>query len=412
MIPRLSIFLLTVSLLHAQEASEADVTSKSPIALLPSGSVLKGVLLPRYDAERKLVGDLKAEVMTLIDADRIQGENVLIKFYNPDHSIKGKVAMKNALFDQAKSLIYANEPVEIINDRLVARGSGLVYAFQTGKGFLRGPATTWISTPPKTTSMHIHPLPKAALIAACLLPQTLSAAPPAYVSQDELAALKAEAASAKPEIDKVNDSAEASLAADVAAGGKASADAMAFIKESQIKNTASESGNDQPATEPLKIEPKPEDTLIKCDDGMYFDADNGVLVYLGNVRVTDPRFTLSGANELKIFFDKKAPGNEKKNDTTPTANFGDVKKLIATGAVRILQKSVNGKEPVEASGAVLTYNIDDEEIIIHGGYPWVKQGTYFARAKEANLSLRLLNNGSFSTRGNWEMGGQLKLDGQ
>ena len=109
---------------------------------------------------------------------------------------------------------------------------------------------------------------------------------------------------------------------------------------------------------------------------MFFDADEGVLVYLENVKVSDPRFTLTGAKELKIFFDREQTQNNAASEKTAGlgANFGDVKKLIATGAVRILQKGVGGKEPVEASGALLNYNIQNREIIISGGFPWVKQG--------------------------------------
>jgi hypothetical protein len=92
-------------------------------------------------------------------------------------------------------------------------------------------------------------------------------------------------------------------------------------------------------------------------------------------------------------------------------NFGDVQKIVAEGAVLIDQKAVGGKEPIQASGRILTYNIPTGEIIIHGGYPWVKQGTYYARAKEPNLTLRLLTSGSFSTQGNWEMGGNMNLKG-
>ncbi|MES2981913.1 MAG: hypothetical protein V4727_06340, partial [Verrucomicrobiota bacterium] len=183
---------------------------------------------------------------------------------------------------------------------------------------------------------------------------------------------------------------------------------------------------------PLEITPGPNDTVIKCDGGMYFDAEAGVLVYLKNVTVTDPRFTLNGADELKVFFDKKEPKKpasgdkkdadkkevEKKEATKkpeasgPTANFGDVKKLIATGTVRLVQKSVAGKDPVEASGGILTYDVPKGEIIISQRYPWVKQGNFFARAKQPNLTLRLLNDGSFSTKGEWEMGGNLKFDGR
>jgi lipopolysaccharide export system protein LptA len=173
---------------------------------------------------------------------------------------------------------------------------------------------------------------------------------------------------------------------------------------------------------------------------MYFDAEAGVLVYLKNVTVTDPRFTLTGADELKVFFAKKDPKkitpsdkkNEQKKESSssepnkaegekketvkkpetigPAANFGDVQKLIASGTVRLVQKGVAGKDPVEASGGLLTYDVPKGEIIISQRYPWVKQGSFFARAKQPNLTLRLLNSGSFTTQGEWEMGGNLKLN--
>ncbi len=185
------------------------------------------------------------------------------------------------------------------------------------------------------------------------------------------------------------------------------------MRKNNIKLIANNPKADEEA-KPLDIKPGPGDTVIDCDGGMFFDANEGVLVYLKNVRVTDPRFTLSGASELKIFFDKKPdePKAKEEKGVGPTANFGDVKKLIATGAVRILQKSVGGKEPVEASGGLLTYNIKNGEIIISERFPWVKQGKIYAIAKEPNLTLRLLNDGSFSTEGNWQMGGNLNFNGE
>lgn len=405
---------------------------KSPIALLPNGSVLHGVLLPRYDAQRRLVGDLKAETMTLIDGDRIQGEDVLIRFYNPDRTPSGRVELTRALFDQEKSSLTAKQDVKLTRDRLTATGGGLVYSFDSGKGFLLGPVSTRLSPPPTATSMNTNPLtfPVVALLA--FAPAILPAAPPAFVSPEELAEIKADAKTAKPKVDAANQSTSSELTADRKAGNKATEAANAFMRKNEIKTIAADGGNEE--AKPLEVVPGSGDTVIDCDGGMYFDADEGVLVYLKNVRVVDPRFNLSGANELKIFFDKKPgakpgakkgvkpgvkpgakpgakPGDPKKS-VGPTANFGDVKKLLATGAVKILQKSVGGKAPVEASGAILTYNVQNGEIIISDGFPWVKQGTFYARAKEPNLTLRLLNNGSFSTQGNWQMGGNLNLNGQ
>lgn len=421
MISRLPILLLASGTLFAESP---DVSKdKNPISLLPDGSVLKGVLLPRYDSNRKLVGDLKAETMTLIDSERIQGENVLIRFFRPDRTQRGMVKLQLATFDQTTSMLRAKEPVEITTDNLVARGDGLVYAFQSGEGFLVGPASTWISSAQPTTSMRTNPINKAALLMLCLAPHTSFAAPPAVPTKEEIAAIKADAETLAPNVDAANESAEAQLKEDMEATSKATADAIDFIKKSKIKTIATEPEEAAPA-EPLKVEPDPDATVINCKGGMYFDAEEGILVYLKGVTVKDPRFTLSGANELKVFFDKKEEPKadpEKENEDKkekapgvgPAANFGDVNKLVASGAVRILQKGVGDKEPIEASGAILNYDVKKGEIIISGGYPWVKQGNFYARAKQPNLTLRMLNDGSFSTEGEWEIGGKnLNRDGR
>ncbi len=424
------VLLLAQPLLAAEPLTDG---AKSPIALLPEGSVLKGVLLPRYDENSSLVGDLKAETLTLIDAENIRGKNVTIRFFQPDRTLRGKIELTEARFNQVTSNLYADEPVEMRSDRLYARGSGLAYGFEGGEGFLRGPAVTWIKAPP-TTSMNLKTLTTPAM--ASVLATSLAIAPvraekPADVSPEELAKIEADAASRKQDLRTASSSAADTLASQEAEGDKASTAARAFIQNSGIRQIADNTPDIPPSTEPLAIEPGPGDTVIRCDDGMFFDSEQGVLVYLGNVRVTDPRFTLEGVNELKIFFDQPKPAEkaEKKDTEKPegevagkaeekekksdiTANFGDVQRLIATGAVRILQKGVDGKAPVEASGRILTYDIPKGEIIIRGGFPWVKQGNRFLRAKEADLTLRLLNDNSFTTRGNWEMGGPLNLEGQ
>jgi hypothetical protein len=147
---------------------------------------------------------------------------------------------------------------------------------------------------------------------------------------------------------------------------------------------------------------------------MYFEANKGMFVYLKNVRVEDPRFTMTGGSELKIFLEEKEKQPPEKNgvDGKPApgigGQFGDAKLVVATGAVKVIQKPAEaGKEPVEASGAIFTYYPKTGDIVITGGYPWVKQGTSFMRAKEPNLSLRIRKDGSYTTQGNWDMGGRI-----
>ena len=413
--------LCTASPLAGEPENEP---ARNPVSLLPDGSVLKDVLIPRYDDRRRLVGDLSAGTMTLVSPQRIRGENVLIRFYRPDRSLRGKVKLLNAILDQTNSRLRAREPVELTNDRLHAKGTGLVFAFQDGTGFLRGPATTRISARDTSTSMHPGPArQKTSLLALCLSPVLpLVAAPPPFVSPAELERIQAEARSKQAVADAFNRQTSATLERDIAAATRASQAATRFIETSGIPPVDEKTTPPAPPAEPLQVNPGPGDTVIECDGGMYFDSDAGILVYFKNVSVTDPRFNLSGANELKIFFEKKETGKKKKNPGRKTrkikkmrpfaaaANFGDVRKLVATGTVRLLQQGVDGREPVEASGGILTYDVPEGEIIISQRYPWVKQGDYFARAKQPDLTLRLLNNGSFSTEGNWQVGGDINFD--
>ncbi|MEY3394167.1 MAG: hypothetical protein RL346_403 [Verrucomicrobiota bacterium] len=417
MIFRLSILLLTIGAVSAKDPiTEA---TKNPMSLLPTGSVLHGVLLPRYDKDRKLVGDLKAEIMTLIDPELIQGDTIRIQFYQPDGSLRGKIQLQKAVFNQTTSRLRADEPVRIDTDRLVANGAGLIYAFQQGQGFLIGPASTRISYPDSSTTMRSTPTKTAALVALGLTHSTPNGPAATVPAETKPSAIHATGISTEETLDRLEESIQDSLREDLASSEQASKSAREFAKSSGLQHRISDSQNE---AAPLETAQSPNDTVIRCDGGMYFDAEAGVLVYLKNVSVDDPRFTLKGADELKVFFAKKEPQKTdpaEKKETAPesrslgvNASFGDVQKIIATGTVHLLQKSVAGKPPVEASGGLLTYDIPKGEIIISQRYPWVKQGTFYARARQPNLTLRILNNGSFSTQGNWEMGGRLKLDGR
>ena len=382
------------------------------ISLLPNGSELKGVMLPRYDSEHRLTGVLKSSKMTLLTDELIAGEDVTIEFFNPDRSPRGRVDLLKAVFNQSKGLLEARESVTIRTDRILAQGTGLIYAFGQGEGFLSGTASTRILQAPTETTMNSSTTPLRTAAASMLASTALVAAPPAALNDDEKAAIQADSAPSAPTHAKASREAREELRGALDASVAATAAATAFLEQAELA-TGKTDTVPEPAA-PLEVQPGPGDTLITCDGGMYFDADEGVFVYLKNVRVADPRFALSGANELKVFLGKKPAADPQKTASPENpatglgAKFGDVERIVATGAVRILQKQVEaGKEPVEASGAIFTYRLESGEIVLSGGYPWVKQGSTFMRAKEPNLILRVFKNGSFVTEGNWDMGGNL-----
>ena len=408
----------------ASESPVAEVLKtpkdKSAIGLLPSGSVLDGVMFPRYDEDRHLLDVMKAARMTIIDAERVKGEQVAIEFYNPDQSPRGRVDMETAYFNQKTGILKSENPVDIRSDRMFAHGQGLYYSMQDGKGFLPGPAITRISSPPATAMNIPSPLRASALLGFSMLP-LIAAQPPIQAPP------AGDTASKAPEVNIINKETRASLRADLERSSNATKDATKFLESAELISSEPAATAPVPAAKPLEVTPKPEDTVINCSGGMYFDSTNGVLVYLRDVKVVDPRFDLSGADEVKVFFEKKPetpspqPAKDpKKSDqkTTdkdkddlnmaPKGGFGNAEKIVATGAVRVLQKSVEkGKEPVEASAGVLVYDVKTGDITLSGRYPWVMQGATYSRAKEPDLTLKIFKNNTFSTQGNWEMGGPL-----
>lgn len=116
--------------------------------MLPDGSELKGVMLPRYDKDHKLVGVLKSRTMRLVNAGQIDGRTVSIELFNPDQSPKGRIDLISATLFQEKGIVTAKEPVEIKSEQMTASGSGLYYSFKEGKGFLLGPTTTVLKPKP------------------------------------------------------------------------------------------------------------------------------------------------------------------------------------------------------------------------------------------------------------------------
>jgi lipopolysaccharide export system protein LptA len=434
-VTRLFPFLLlagTVLVSAREEAGEAPPARRIPaISLLPDGSELEAVMLPRYDANRRLLDVLRAGSITLVDRERISGKEISLELYQPDGGRRARIELGQAVLDQGAGRLTADQEVRIQFERLFASGSALVYDFEQGVGFLSGPATTRISQPIQT-AMNFSPTPltAGAMLGVSLISLAIAETTPPKMSPEEVARLEADAAPRGAAMAEAAAGDARELEQVVAASDGARHAAVGFLREQglmHIANQAEETARAAGVGEPLVMVPDPLSTVIQAEDGIYFDAEEGLLVYLKNVKVSDPRMELTGADELKVFFDKKPEEPKKKPEQAVEdpegepegeadggldlgrigGGLGDVSRVVATGAVRILQKGVEGKEPIEASGAILTYDMKSGEIIISGGYPWVKQGPNFFRATRPNERLRVFSNGSFRTEGFWEMGGRL-----
>jgi hypothetical protein len=256
--------------------------------------------------------------------------------------------------------------------------------------------------------------------------QPLLAGPPPAMTEAQLAAIQADVATRAPAAEAAAAKTVATLNENLAGSAAASQTVTNFLVQADLPPVPTDPAPAQAV--PLDIKPGADDTVVSCDGGIYFDPTEGVLVYLKNVKVKNPQFDMSGRiDELKIFFGKKEPdAKDKKKSEEPAIdpskdpkkepggfgggigkNIGKPERVVATGAVKIDQKPGNGDAPIQASAAIFTYNVTSGEIIMSGGFPWVRQGARYMQAKKHDNLLRIYpEENRFDTPGGgWEMGG-------
>lgn len=380
-------------------------------------------MLPRYDKNRKLTSVLKCDEMTLVSDDVITGKRVSIESFHPDRTVKARINLASAIYDQAQSLLRAGEAVVISSERLHAVGTGLVYSLDQQKGFLNGPVTTTLLQARPTAMNPASPSLRAtALLGISLMP--LIAAPP-KATPEETAQIERDAAPMAEKAAAAEKTARNELRAALEASDATNKSAIEFLEKADLL-AANGSASAEPAPEPEPLAVPNDPTLTKVDSkGLYFDSTENVVVFLKDIVVNDPGYHLTAANELKIYFDKKEPaapkapapdedskaGDKRGSIRFGGGNFGDPRLIVATGAVKVVQKNpAQGEEAVQASGAMFHYDIATETITIRGGSPWFIRGNQGLRAGKPDSWLRLDKNYNITTdpNGQWTLFGNLK----
>jgi lipopolysaccharide export system protein LptA len=420
--------------------------------LMPDGGILKNVLIPQYDDKLMLSATLRAEVMEIAVAKKtktveiklIDALKVKLEFFNPDRTPRGKIEMATARYDAKKQFLTSDEPVSLVSDDLTADGSRLVYDLKKSRGFLHGPVTATTTTTDRSTSMNSKPVRQAIaagslmMAAATGLPAQEPAVPLAdriaesRLTPEELQRLDQAAVTRKPLVEEKVAKESKEFAEATARSESANTTVSDFFRAAALTTLLAEPLA-APATGDVPRPNIPEDptqTRITSDDGAFFDSPNGLLVFLKNVVVKDPRFTLNGADELKVFFEPKVDpkaaakgkagdANEKaaepvKPDAAPAgekpklekvdpaglnaAKFGKPVEIIATGTVVVEYLPEKKDEPpVKASARTVIYNLKTEEFTLRGGSPWVLREGQLSSVPGNDAYIVIKKDGSFIT---------------
>ena len=367
----------------------AEVKNKLPIMeYLPNGTALTSVVIPSYDDELKPTSLLKAEEAVIIDKDKgiLEAYHATVEYFTDREPLV--IDMEKARFYYQKSYLEVEERMTIKNDSITLKGTGAFYDTKKKELFVTGPAKAFFI--PKDTALKIG---VGLLSAMALLPS--EAAPPSAPSEEILNKVS-ELRETPDNYSPVQNELVAKKRQEVASQVEDS--------DKKLSNFLTKTGNadllvKKERAEESSVLSVPNGALtVTCDDGMYFDAEEGHVVCLKNVVVIEPTFELQCVDQLKIFLIEK---KEQVKNEESMMGFGssDVKELIATGNVEITYKNEGDQPPIKATGETAYYDVATGEILLEGGLPTVKQGRNFFEALEPKVWVKISKNGFSSGPG-------------
>jgi len=466
-----SIFLPVTGIADEQnKEKKSELTPPLPtLDILPKGSILQRVRIPRYDKNYHPTSLLTADKLTVVTRNQIDGENIHIYLYNSKGEIQAQTCMRKASYNQQSSILHATESISLNNKQFKAKGTALFLHIPSKRGFLVGPAFSefHIKSSQSSTAMrpahrlHSHVF-STLLITACS-GAFVQATPPRYLTPAELSKLDTLAKTDSSPINKAQQQVSRSLSEESKLSEPSGKQMATFLnsigqdfliasnqtsatkpvsgtlpstkpspsKQATSKPPATKTTNSPTTTQPERL------LTVECDGGIYFDADTGVLAYLKNIRLSEPRFRLTCSQELKIILDKKQPqasktssnktkkskpstpaknsanNKETPNQSTsqkkstksksPTDAFGDLSRIIAIGNVRVTRKDPKGNVYI-ASGETASYDAKSGQIILRGGFPRVQaSANRYLQAQEKGLYITISKNGSWiAAKGKWK----------
>lgn len=417
--------LLMSSLSFAEGPKDTSRSSLPSLDMLPTGSVLTHVEIPRYDDQLRAKSLLEAEKLTVVSEDTIHGDIVKISLLRPDGTLALDADFVQADYKHTQGLLTSNDKTILRGDRFYATGQGVVTDWQNQQGLLLGPVTTQLITNNPTTKMNpFSPPTRPSLLASLtgiLLTAQLSA-DPNELSSEERQNLQQLTRSQEANYNQLHEEGNAIRHRQTERDSASHNVLTTFLTKvgqisllSQVKTTDGGQVVQQTAPKP-KTAPsqKPHTTQIECDGGMFFDMETGILCYLRNIEVTGltkDNFTLNCTKELKVYLDseKLKKASEKKDDSkekeTPKKKGSkkeELKKslndIVAIGDVVLTGKDREGKD-IEVHAAKAHYNAIKEEVILEGGNLSIQQGNNIQRIKKPtpNAWIRIDKSGNVST---------------
>lgn len=394
------------------------------LKVLPAGSSLKRVRVPRYTSDYQPASLLTADVLKIINNDQVDGTNVSITLYQ-NGVLNAQTHMNAVTYNQLSGIVHATENILIHGQEFDTASQGLALHWEKRTGFLLGKTQTlfysntdkkMISKSPATktnSSPRTISRPRKIQSAATGLAIAASAAP-TLLSARDIQQLDILAAPMTQQIHIIDQQAEQESKSIQQIDTSISQSKQALQQD--FSQTINITQTEQVDPQQLELREEPVFISLTSDDGMYFDAEKGIIVYSKNIVVVHPQYKLNCDDELKVLLlekvadptDPAAPvPAEEETDVKKAKKFSGIDKAIATGSVRITGKDKAGKIIV-ATAETATYDGVTGDMILKGGSPSITHGDTKTRILSKDGYIKITSNMSIRIKGKHNTTANLK----
>lgn len=143
---RLTLALLSCTALPLAAQGPADAVGKGEfpgLQLLPPGSVVKGISLPRYEKHR-VTSLLRAGSLKVLDRRTVELKDIDVSLYM-DTDITTHLCAAGAVYNFTTLRAETHGAVSVDDPRFTAAGQGVVFSTENRRGILKGPVRTTIA---------------------------------------------------------------------------------------------------------------------------------------------------------------------------------------------------------------------------------------------------------------------------
>lgn len=110
------------------------------LQFLPEGSVVKGIVLPRYENHR-VSALLMSDELRVDTRSQVSMKNIRAELYDSSRGVTS-IICHAAQYDFAKSRLTTDQSAAVKDPRFSAKGTGIIFSLRTKLGILQGPVRT------------------------------------------------------------------------------------------------------------------------------------------------------------------------------------------------------------------------------------------------------------------------------